>query len=602
MMEHIMSVQEGEKNGRSFLFFSFVLVFMYSCSMGAGQGRQMLEDRGMVSTEDRNGVSDRGEVQNGQGQIYDVSLPIFESQLFATSGLCARCHSNLKDTSGEDVSIDSDWRSTMMANSAKDPFWQAKAHSEVLRTPKYKSEIEKKCATCHMPMAKVQAESDGEEIKIFNGGFLTPNNKYHKLALDGVSCSICHQIQDDPSLGTEASFTGGFKIDLQTPKPDRKIFGPYREPLVAPMRNMDSFTPEYSPHIEKSEICATCHTLYTTPIDDSGNIVTDNSGNPVKFPEQTPYLEWRHSIFGDGVGNDDKSCQQCHMPQAKGGVKISNRPRRLRERQPFYKHYFVGGNAFMLSILKNNIAELGLTAEKRHFEKTIERTIYLLQNETAEIKVGNISREGDFLNIPVVVKNIAGHKVPTGYPSRRVWIHFVVRDSEGNVIFESGRAEHNGKIIGNDADEKQEGYEPHYDIIDSQDKVQIYEAIMIDYRGNITYTLMRAKDYIKDNRLLPTGFDKRYVPEDIAPKGRAKDDPNFTGGQDTVVYKVNISGKNPPFSVEVELKYQSVSYSFFRDLISDREKSEYISRFEKMYSQEDNSGYVISRDKKVYGE
>ena len=45
--------------------------------------------------------------------------------LFSHSENCIACHNNLMTPSGEDVSIGATWRSTMMANSARDPYWQA---------------------------------------------------------------------------------------------------------------------------------------------------------------------------------------------------------------------------------------------------------------------------------------------------------------------------------------------------------------------------------------------------------------------------------------------------------------------------------------------
>ena len=68
-----------------------------------------------------------------------------------------------------------------------------------------------------------------------------------------------------------------------------------------------------------------------------------------EFPEQTPYTEWQYSTFGAS----NQSCQGCHMPQAQGGVKISITPPDLPEREPFFQHFFVGGNAFMLHILRD---------------------------------------------------------------------------------------------------------------------------------------------------------------------------------------------------------------------------------------------------------
>ena len=99
---------------------------------------------------------------------------------FTGSGNCANCHTDLTDSAGEDVSIGSHWRSTMMANAAKDPIWQAKVASEVLRTPGLKEVIEDKCTTCHMPMAYTQANADGTPALILGDGFLNPANALHE--------------------------------------------------------------------------------------------------------------------------------------------------------------------------------------------------------------------------------------------------------------------------------------------------------------------------------------------------------------------------------------------------------------------------------------
>ena len=551
------------------IFLSFFILLINSCN---------------------NATNDNTNSANNNQNTYSTELVKFSTKHFAGSGNCAECHSSLRDEAGNDVSIDKDWRSTMMANASKDPFWQAKVHTEIIRNPDYKEIIEEKCATCHMPMAKKQAEFDGKDIKIFDDGFLDPDNKYHKLAMDGVSCTLCHQIQDDGRLGTKESFSGNFTIGKDTEKPDREIYGPFTNPLTMPMRMRVGFTPTYSPHVNESKLCATCHTLYTPTIGEDGNIIGE-------IPEQTPYLEWKYSKFGDG-GDDDISCQGCHMPQAVGKVKISNRPGMLQGREPFYKHYFVGGNVFMLKILRRNIEELKLTAEKEHFDRTIQRTIDMLKS-SAELQIGNITKNGNILEVPITVINKSGHKLPTGYPSRRVWIHFVVKDKNNNIIFESGKSSDDGKIYGNNSDYTN-SYEPHYQVIDSEDKVQIYESIMADTSGNVTYTLLKGAYYIKDNRLLPEGFNKQNAPEDIEVKGNAKTDSDFIDGQDTVLYKVDTTGFEGPFIIEAKLKYQSIAYGFYKDLLNDEVNSKYVKIFKLFYEEENNEGYTITEVSKTY--
>ena len=121
----------------------------------------------------------------------------------------------------------------------------------------------------------------------------------------------------------------------------------------------------------------------------------------------------------------------------------------------------------------------------------------------------------------VVVENLTGHKLPTGYPSRRAWLHVTVRDRFGRPAFESGAATPTGAIAGNDHDTDGIRYEPHYEEIRSTDQVQIYESVMVDGEGAPTTGLLRGVRYAKDNRLLPRGFNKETASADVAIHGGA---------------------------------------------------------------------------------
>ena len=65
------------------------------------------------------------------------------------------------DAAGEDVSIGATWRSTMMANSARDPYWHAGVRRETIDHPTHAADIEDECAACHMPMAQKIAQAAG---------------------------------------------------------------------------------------------------------------------------------------------------------------------------------------------------------------------------------------------------------------------------------------------------------------------------------------------------------------------------------------------------------------------------------------------------------
>jgi hypothetical protein len=88
-------------------------------------------------------------------------------------------------------------------------------------------------------------------------------------------------------------------------------------------------------------------------------------------------------------------------------------------------------------------------------------------------------------------------------------------------VFESGLLNPDGSIRGNDNDEDAHRFEPHHSEINTPDQVQIYEDIMVGTDNFPTTGLLTAVRFIKDNPLLPKGFDKQSAAADIAPQGEA---------------------------------------------------------------------------------
>lgn len=513
------------------------------------------------------------------GIAYAQNLPTNKSTLFSGSGNCAACHSAggtntnvLRDSQGKDVSPPALWRSTMMGNAAKDPFWQAKVSAEVVAHPEFKQIIEDKCTTCHSPMGRTEAHYLGQD------SYSMQQMNNDPLAMDGVSCTACHQIKDI-NLGAPESFSGHYIIEN-----DHLIYGPYQNPVARPMQNNSGYTPVFGQQVSKSELCATCHTLFTPTVDNNGEIIGE-------APEQTPYLEWKNSRFrAEGV-----ECQTCHVPQIDDPVIISNRPMRLGLRTPFGKHYFVGGNVFMLRILRQHGTELGVTATAAHFDSTIARTLQLLQRETAELTASFAWSPDDTLIVKVAVKNKTGHKFPTAYPSRRAWLLFGLENGAGQSVFISGAWNADTGEI-NDLDSP---YEKHYDVITRPNQVQIYQPLMSDVDGNVNYTLLRAAGYIKDNRIPPEGFttsDATY--DSVAIKGLAASDPNFNiadgvqgSGVDTVTYRIGGLDPAGDFRVQVKLLYQTFAPRFVQDLL--QYSTPEIERMQGYYSGADKSPVVI---------
>ena len=185
-----------------------------------------------------------------------------------------------------------------------------------------------------------------------------------------------------------------------------------------------------------------------------------------------------------------------------------------------------------------------------------------------------------------MIQSKVGHKLPSAYPSRRAWLHLTVRDANHQIIFESGTYNENGSIVDNDNDADPLLVEPHYDVITQPDQVQIYEAVMGDTTGKPTTVLLLASTYLKDNRLLPDGFDKTTAPPQVAVHGEAAADTNFVGGSDRITYQITVGSATGPFTVEAELVYQTLGFRWADNLreYEDPEKAPEIVSFLKYYA------------------
>jgi len=476
--------------------------------------------------------------------------------LFTHSENCVACHNNLTTSTGEDVSIGMSWRSTMMANAARDPYWQAGVRRETIDHPSRSADIQDECGACHMPMSVRIQRAAGGKGEVFTQLPIAgrDDSELHRLAADSISCTVCHQIAPD-KLGTRESFNSQFVMPPTPANGARIIYGPFQidKGRKTIMRSVTGFEQAKGDHVKQSELCASCHTLITEAFGPNGEVIGS-------LPEQMNYQEWQHSDFN----KEQRSCQSCHMPTAPGPIRVASE---LGDYRPegLARHLFVGGNAFMVRLLNRYRTELGVTALPTELEATARATLRQLQEDTATVTVGRVEQTGGQLGFDVSIRNLSGHKFPTGYPSRRTWLHVTVRDAQGRTVFESGAIDAAGAIQGNDNDVDPLKYEPHYAQITAADQVQIYEPILGDRNGVPTTGLLTATQYLKDNRLLPRGFDKATADPLVGVYGGASTDADFAGEGDRVRYLVNAPAGGA-YRVEVELRYQSIGYRWAHNL------------------------------------
>jgi hypothetical protein len=206
-------------------------------------------------------------------------------------------------------------------------------------------------------------------------------------------------------------------------------------------------------------------------------------------------------------------------------------------RAPFRLHSFPGANTHLLQTqaAPDQVAEAGT-----------------LLSRAATLEATGTARNGAAV-LEVKVTNKTGHKLPTGYPGRRMWLHVLVQGRDGARLFESGAWTVRGGL--------ECAPQPHFGTVSSPDRAVVYEAVLADRDGRPTTSLISARRFAKDNRILPAGFRgevKGDYAEAIMPVGTAGDT-GFRPGSHVSKFEVKARNTVEPLKVTVELVFQSVA-------------------------------------------
>lgn len=512
---------------------------------------------------------------------YSTMIPIDSNEYFLTPSNCYGCHSYdsagiaLVDANGVDINIFDDWQTSMMGMSGIDPFWRAKVSHEILVNPSHANELQTFCTGCHAPM--------GHYTALYKGfpSYTLADLVNDSLGMAGVACSACHSIKDSSILGTV--FSGIIPYDT-----NNFLYGPFTNPDFGPMQLYVGQIPVYSSHVSESKMCSPCHTLISNTVDLSGN---PTGGT---FVEQSTYHEWLNSNYpSQGI-----VCQSCHMPQTEDPVIIATGNIALTPRSPFNIHTFAGANSFMVNLIKNNKVAIGYNAPDVNFDSTISEINKVLKQQTLTVSVATDTIVGDTAFFDVSLLNKAGHKFPSGYPSRRAVLQFIVTKDNGDTLFASGLFDNNSEAIGINTNL----IEDHYNMINDSSQVQIYEQIMGDVNGNRTTVLERSAIHIKDNRIPPAGFTTLHSAYDTCKiVGQAFSDLDFNKvgvtegtGQDIVHYHIPLGSYSGTLNVSTSVFYQTLPPGWLNEMITFN--SAEIDSFISMYANADKTPVLVAFD------
>lgn len=561
---------------------------------------------------------------------------------FLTSDQCLSCHDgqtlpfgpNMIIPASEDqelinLSPYGEWNWSMMGLAGRDPIFFAQLESEISThdSGDLPGTIQNLCFRCHGVMGQRQFHLD-DAGEFFTQDIIQvtdpddPNHKYAALARDGISCTVCHQIIDE-GKPLQETFTGQF--DISAPGADEpgisNIYGPFEDPITLPMESSLGLKPVYSEFTKSSELCGSCHTIYLPIFDAQGNQVGSDF-------EQSTYLEWQNSAYENefGVGEDPKTCQDCHMTGDYHGQDLDFRIANIQDqtypesdhrapeaeitvpiREDFRRHTLLGINIFGLEMFNQFDDVLGvrktsfMTGSDNGLPTAIAESNRLAKEETAVVEIENVAYEDGRLTAEVKVTNLTGHRLPSGVGFRRAFLEFEVRDQHNLVLWASGRTNDLGVIVDGsgtplpsefltllnpeaceaDPEQCEQAYEPHYETITGEDQVQIYQELVKNPENLFTTSFVAQETTVKDNRLLPKGWrplgppgfadDPVWGPRFLlatTPKGNVVDDAAFLDGtgSDTITYQVDL----PPEAlqggtVSATLYYQSIPPFYLMD-------------------------------------
>lgn len=219
----------------------------------------------------------------------------------------------------------------------------------------------------------------------------------------------------------------------------------------------------------RAEMCAACHDVTNAlPIKNSlGKWVGG-------FPIERTYTEWANSAYADRPGNKNfdpkfkRDCQSCHMQQDYGqpgtaqtlykdGSPLPPPVERVANEggspHPFFTHHFVGGNAYVTSLIGKDVDPSGNVApypelstfsfssadHKSPYSRAVwmhaERSgAYSQQARLAWDRLRHVlsmnvqgpreSPPGSSVPISITIANTgSGHNFPTGFPEGRIaWL------------------------------------------------------------------------------------------------------------------------------------------------------------------------------------
>ncbi len=345
---------------------------------------------------------------------------------------CGSCHGNYN------VAVEPwyNWRGSLMAQAARDPFFFACMAVAEQDAPS----VGDVCIRCHSP----GGWQEGRSVDT-SGELLNAKDRH------GVHCDFCHRMVDYnyvPGVSPPqdvAVLAGVSPLPIQYGNgqfindPLPLMRGPYADAQAS-----HDFVE--SPFHREGDVCGTCHDVSNPvyvrsgPVDYTLN--TFNLQHPDMdlrnmFPIERTYSEWSVSAYATAgvyapqfAGNKPdgivSTCQDCHMRDVTGkGANENTAPNRT----DLALHDLMGGNIFVPDIVATYFPD---EVDQTQLDDAKSRAEHML-SLAATLEV-----EPQTYGVSVRVTNETGHKLPSGYPEgRRIWLNVKGLNAADSVVYES---------------------------------------------------------------------------------------------------------------------------------------------------------------------
>ena len=333
---------------------------------------------------------------------------------FPTAQYCGHCHQEAH----------AEWRQSVHANSFRAP-WYVK-NVNVLLNGKG-NEYARHCEGCHNPIA-------------LTSGAMTQHSPINRsFDADGVTCSVCHSIQQVDTRGTGSYVLA--QPAVMVDENGKPVYGEVsdKEILAHLDRHSKAVMKDF---YHTSEFCSACHKAALP------RILNDYKWQRAIFL----YDEWQLSSFAKQsplpfyVKDQVSTCQTCHMKREE--IQL---PDYGSKDGKLASHRWLGANTVL--------------SKYYGYDAQMEKTIAFLRNGVLNVDVFGIERNGgkiiaplgsepfeitpgDELTVSIVIQNkgIAHSLVPEQRDFYESWVEFEAKDASGRTLMHSGALRAGGSL------------------------------------------------------------------------------------------------------------------------------------------------------------